>query len=152
MVSRSKTFGLRLPRPPQPPPEFFVDRSLGRVVVAEAIRALGYVVHTMVDVYPDGRDQEVPDVEWIRDASDAGWVALTKDERITRYPDEQEALVQSTLRVFAIGNQHLTGPQMAAYYVTNINRIVQRARKPGPFVDTVYRYSVDRHWPKGRSV
>jgi hypothetical protein len=39
MLSRSKTFGLRLPRPPQPPPEFFVDRSLGRVVVAEAISA-----------------------------------------------------------------------------------------------------------------
>jgi PIN like domain len=85
----------------------------------------------------------------IRDASEAGWVAITKDERITRYPDAQEALVQSTLRVFAIGNQHLTGPQMAAYYVSNINRIVRCARKAGPFVDTVYRYSVDRHWPKG---
>jgi hypothetical protein len=152
MVSRSKTSGLHLPRPPQPPPEFFVDRSLGRVVVAEAIRAFGYTVHTMVEVYPDGRDMEVRDVEWIRDASDAGWVALTKDERITRYPDEQEALIQSTLRVFAIGNQHLTGPEMAAYYATNINRIVQRARKPGPYVETVYRDSVERRWPKAPSL
>ena len=137
-----------MPRPPQPPPEFFVDRSLGRVVVAEAIRAEGYVVHTMAEVYPDGRDEHVRDVEWIRDADHAGWIALTKDERITRYPEEQEALAGSTLRVFAIGNQHLTGPEMAAYYVTNIHRIVQRARKPRPFVDVVYLDSVDRRWPK----
>jgi len=73
---------------------------------------------------------------------------FSKDERITRYPEEQEALAGSTLRVFAIGNQHLTGPEMAAYYVTNIHRIVQRARKPRPFVDVVYLDSVDRRWPK----
>jgi len=35
---------------------------------------------------------------------------LTKDERIVRDPENQEALDQSTLRVFAIANQHLTGP------------------------------------------
>jgi hypothetical protein len=136
-----------LPRPPQPPPEFFVDRSLGRVVVAEAIRALGHVVHTMAEVYPD-REEQVKDVEWIGDADRAGWVALTKDERITRYPEEQAALARSTLRVFAIGHQQLTGPQMAGYYVANINRILQRSRKAGPFVDVVYRDSVDRRWPR----
>jgi hypothetical protein len=58
------------------------------------------------------------------------WTALLgrahQGGRITRYPKEQEALVRSTLRVFAIGNQHLTGPQMAAYYVGNINRIILR--------------------------
>jgi len=88
------------------------------MVVADAIRAQGYVVHTMAEVYPDGRDEDVRDFESIRDADVAGWVALTKDERITRYPEEQEALARSSLRVFAIGNQHLTGPEMAAYYVT----------------------------------
>jgi hypothetical protein len=137
-----------LPRLPQPPPEFFIDRSLGRVVVADAIRAIGHVVHTMAEVYPSGRDEKVKDVEWIRDVDRAGWVVLTKDECITRYPEEQEALVRSTLRVFAIGNQHLTGPQMAAYYVANINRIIQRSRKRGPFVEIVYPGSVERRWPR----
>ena len=116
--------------------------------MAEAIRDLGYVVHTMAEVYPGGLDEKVSDITWIQDADTAGWIALTKDERITRYPHEQAALTGSRLRVFAIGNQHLTGPDMAAYYVTNIHRIVQRARKRGPFVDVVYRESVDRRWPK----
>lgn len=86
-----------MPKPPAPPPEFFVDRNLGRHIV--------------------------------------GWIVLTKDERITRCGDEQQALIDSQLRVFAmIGNQHLTGPQQATYYVTNIHRIALQSRKPGPFV------------------
>jgi hypothetical protein len=58
-------------------------------------------------------------------------VALTKDERITRRPNEQEALAASTLRVFAIGNQHLTGPQMAQYYVTTSIASCGAAGSPG---------------------
>ena len=37
---------------PAPPPEFVVDRSLGRHIVADALRALGFVVHAMADVSP----------------------------------------------------------------------------------------------------
>lgn len=114
----------------------------------EALRALGYNVHTMADVYPGGEDERVTDARWIADANEAGWVALTKDERIIRSPDEQEALVASRLRVFAIANQHLTGQAMATYFTTNIHRIVQRSRKPGPFVDVIYRDAVERRWPK----
>jgi PIN like domain len=135
-------------RPEQPRPEFFVDRSLGRRIVPEALRALGFTVHTMAEVYPGGEDQSVVDARWIADADRAGWVALTKDERIFRNPEEQGALVRGRLRVFAIANQHLTGPEMAGYLTTNINRIVQRSRKRGPFVYVVYRESVERRWPR----
>ena len=137
-----------MPKPPAPPPEFFVDRSLGRRIVADAIRALGYVVHVMADVYPDREDQGVPDTKWIADADERGWVVFTKDERITRDPEEQAALAASHLRVFALSSQRITGPAMAERYVTNINRIVQRARKPGPFVDIVHPDRVERRWPK----
>jgi hypothetical protein len=137
-----------LPRRVEQQPEFFVDRSLGRHVVPEALRQLGLTVHTMVDVYPGGEDQRVADTRWIADADAAGWVALTKDERIYRDPENQATLVNSQLRVFAIANQHLTGPQMAEYFARNINRLVQRARRRGPFVDVVYRASVERRWPR----
>jgi hypothetical protein len=132
-----------LPRRPEQPPEFFVDRSLGRRIVPEALRALGFTVHTMAEMYPRGEDVRVLDARWIADADRAGWVALTKDERIVRNAEEQGALVRSRLRVFAIANQHLTGPQMVTYFETNINRIVRRARKRGPFVDVVYRDGVE---------
>jgi hypothetical protein len=131
-----------------PPPEFFVDRSLGRRIVPEALRALGFTVHTMAEVYPGGADERVVDARWIADADRAGFVALTKDERIFRNAQEQEALARSRLRVFAITNQHLTGPEMAAYFATNISRIVRRAMKRGPLVDVVYRDSVERRWPR----
>lgn len=104
----------------------------------------------MADVYPEGGDEGVTDDRWIADADLAAWVALTKDERITRYPEEQAALAASRLRVFAIGNQHLTGLQMATYFAVNIHRIVQRSRKPGPFVDVVLKDSVERRWPRQR--
>jgi hypothetical protein len=137
-----------LPRRPESPPEFFVDRSLGLRIVPEALRALGLTVHTMAEVYPGGEDEGVADDRWISEVDASGWVALTKDERIFRNSSEQEALVRSGLRVFAIANQHLTGPEMATYCTININRIVQRARKRGPFVDVVYRDSVERRWPR----
>ncbi len=59
----------------------------------EGLRALGFVVHAMADVCPLGQDQGVTDEQWIADADAADSVALTKDERITRYEAEQEAFV-----------------------------------------------------------
>ncbi len=84
----------------------------------DTIRALGFIVHTMAEVYPGGEEERILDERWIADADAAGWVALTKDERIIRFPHEQAALKAGRLRVFAIGNQHLTGPQMAGYFRT----------------------------------
>jgi hypothetical protein len=136
------------PKPAPPPPEFFVDRSLGRRIIPEGLRALGLVVHAMADVYPNDLDETVTDEQWIADADAANWVALTKDERITRYAAEQDALTRSRLRVFAIGNQHLTGAVMLDYFVTNINRIIQRSRKDGPYVDVVLKGGVERRWPR----
>jgi hypothetical protein len=79
----STTFSPPLPRrAPQPRPEFFVDRSLGRRIVPEALRGLGFVVHAMADVYPERGDEGVTDDRWIDDVDLAGWVALTKDERL----------------------------------------------------------------------
>jgi hypothetical protein len=119
LVSNWQTSAVR--KPPAPPPEFFVDRSLGPHISADAIRALGYVVHSMADAYPDREDQRVADTQRIADAAEHGWVVLTKDERITRQPDEQAALAASHLRVFALGTQSMTGPEMAERYVANIN-------------------------------
>jgi hypothetical protein len=50
---------------------------------------------------------------------------------------QPDALAVSTLRVFALGNASLTGPQMAQRYVDNLNRIVQRAARRGPYVYVV---------------
>jgi hypothetical protein len=97
---------------------------------------------------PVTRDRAAPpgNDEWIGRASDEGWIALTKDTSIVR--DHEEALANSTLRVFALNNANLTGPEMAERYRKHLQRIVQRAQKTGPFVDVVTADGLERRWPR----
>jgi len=69
-----------------PPPEFFVDRSLGYYLLPDAMRELGLVVHTMRSVYGPGAEETVEDMVWLEQVGRAGWVALTKDDAIRRRP------------------------------------------------------------------
>lgn len=54
------------------PPEFFIDRSLGRHAVPAALREAGVTVHTMADVYGERVGQGLDDEEWLRDAGRRG--------------------------------------------------------------------------------
>jgi hypothetical protein len=47
-------------------PEFFIDRSLGRRAVADALQACGLVVHTMASVYGEQIGQGLTDEIWLR--------------------------------------------------------------------------------------
>ncbi len=138
--------GRKQSRPESSKPVFFLDRGLGVHFVANALRDQGYRALPMVEVYPDGADQVVPDDEWIRKASDEGRIALTKDYSITR--DHKDALAVSTLRIFALSNANLTGRQMAERYTANLNRILSRAVKPGPYVFVVTAAGLERRWPE----
>lgn len=126
-------------------PSFFVDRGLGKVHVANVFREAGFEVVLMADLYPLGTDQLVSDDRWITDVGAAGMVALTKDASIVRA--HAGALRASTLRVFALTNANITGTEMAARFRANLHRIVQRSRRPGPFVDVVGPSKVERRWP-----
>ncbi|MGV4888684.1 hypothetical protein ACSR0Z_19165 [Streptomyces viridosporus] len=50
------------------PPESFLDRNLGRRV-AEGLRARGWVVHRIGDVFPDDA-QDIADEDWIAHSLD----------------------------------------------------------------------------------
>jgi hypothetical protein len=105
----------------------------------------GLEVVLMTELYPNGADQLVGDDLWIADVSARGWVALTKDANIIRA--HHEALTASTLRVFALDNANIAGEEMERRCKVNLNRILQRARKPGPYVDIVHKDRVERRWP-----
>lgn len=64
--------GRRRQQPESDQPEFFLDRGLGRVIVADMLRSHGQTVHVMADVYPDGKDQSVDDPEWMQHADRQG--------------------------------------------------------------------------------
>jgi hypothetical protein len=53
-------------------PEFFIDRSLGRRTVPEALREAGLVVHTMAEVYGEQVGQGLRDETWLLDVGQRG--------------------------------------------------------------------------------
>src|SRR5215207_674068 len=113
-------------------PEFFIDRSLGRRTVPEALRAVGFVVHTMADVYGERIGQDLQDEVWLRDVGARGWVVLMKDDAIRRRPAEREALIAGGVRAFCLTNAQLRGEEQARRFVENRHRILRQAARPGP--------------------
>lgn len=138
-------------RPPRDsPPEFFVDRSLGYHLIPDALRELGFVVHTIRSVYGPGAEETVPDTVWLQRAGQESWVVLTKDDAIRRRPLELQALTAHGVRAFCLTNANLTGEQQRQRFVVNVNRMVQRARRPGPWICAVHERQLVQVWPKQR--
>lgn len=134
-------------QPADPQPAFFLDRSLGRHVVADALRARGLTVQTLHDRYPEA-EQFVADDVWIREVTDDGLVILMKDDSIRRKPREQQAILESGARAFVITNASLTGAQLAELFVENRHRIIQRSCHPGPYIYGVYPGRLERLFPR----
>lgn len=136
-------------RKPQPdPPEFFLDRGLGRYKVPHALAEAGFTVHTLASVYGDDAEERIDDEIWISDAAAMNWILLTKDRGL-RYVDvEREAMIQAGARVFCVSRSDLTAEVMIEWLLRHKNRIVQRARKPGPYIYMIYEDRIDKYWPK----
>src|ERR1700710_2234907 len=119
------------------PPEFFVDRSLGRSIV-EGLRAADLTVHSMADIYGEKQAQRLADETWLRDAGKNNWIVLTKDDAIRRRPAEREALIDAAVRVFCLTTAQLQGSEQTERFSQNRNRILRQAKRPGPYIYGVY--------------
>src|SRR5680860_935758 len=87
------------------PPEFFFDRSLGKIT-AQRLRDAGCTVHLIADFYPtDAKD--IPDETWIAEGCSRGWVLLTKDQRIRYRAAELASLQEGHLFCLASGNMNM---------------------------------------------
>ena len=114
----------------QPEVVLFVDRSLGRHRVVDALRDAGMRVEAHDDHFP----QDTFDQEWIPEVTRRGWVILTKDARISRRALELAAVRETGARVFVLTRQRMTGDEMAELFVRWKTRIVNIARsQPPPF-------------------
>lgn len=118
---------------------FFVDRSLGRHVVARELRAAG----ARVEVHDDHFAVDTPDTDWRRAVGARGWTVLSKDEGIRRNPHEREALRVAGVKAFFLTQQGLTGVEMGSIFVRALPGMMERAyRQKGSFVFTLSRSSV----------
>jgi hypothetical protein len=131
------------------PPELFLDRSLGRYTVANALREAGATVITMAEVYGERVGQGLPDTEWLRDAGARNWVVLLKDDKIRYRPAELDALMAARVRAFCLPNGNLKGAVMAERYVQWLPAILATAAvQPGPYIFGVYSDGVRPIWPR----
>ncbi|MBA3372584.1 MAG: toxin-antitoxin system, toxin component, PIN family protein [Actinomycetota bacterium] len=126
--------------------EFLVDRSLGRHVVPNAVRAQGHTVHTLWSVYGDA-EQDLADTEFLGDAGRHGWAVLTGDMRIRRVAHELAVVEAEGVRMFALPRGHLRGVEQAARFVDNLPAILRACDRPGPYIYAVLRDRIERRWP-----
>lgn len=116
--------------PPTDPPEFFLDRGLGKRV-AEGLAEAGWKIHPMFEEFPRTENKRVEDVTWIPKVTTWGWIILAKDA--FRKLPEQRVILDCRARVFSLPNANMTAAAMVARFVESQDRILAAAAKAGPF-------------------
>lgn len=120
-------------KPPNPP-VFFIDRSLGKHIVAGALRQAA----AQVEVHDDHFPKDAPDTEWLEESGQRKWIVLTKDKRMRHRILEVATIAKARVRVFALTAQDLQGSEMAAIFVKALPKMSRFALgNPAPFIATV---------------
>jgi hypothetical protein len=133
--------------PGQQPLRFFLDRSLGRKAVPQALRADGWDIVTLAEHYGVPADEQVADVDWIEEAAGRGWPILMKDKRIRHRPAEIDAVVGHKARCFVITRGDLSSAEMVNRFVVNKAAILAVAAEPGPYIYSVQIDRLSRLYP-----
>lgn len=98
---------------------FFVDRSLGKRAVAEALRSLAFLVVAHDDVF----DAATEDRQWLAHAGENNWIVLSADKGIRRKPDNLDAFVRHKVRAVVITSGNLSAADQTRIFVTYGRRI-----------------------------
>ncbi|HVX66566.1 MAG TPA: hypothetical protein VHA11_08195 [Bryobacteraceae bacterium] len=126
------------------PPErlvFFIDRSLGKHDVPDALRAKGYECAIHDDHYAQDTEDEI----WLSELAGRRWIVLTKDERIRYRPLEAAALRLAGLRVFILICGNVTGAATAQILLKAMPKVIAFSRsRRGPFVCYIYKDGTTR--------
>ncbi len=113
---------------------FFLDRSLGKELIAKALRGS----QVLVEVHDDWFPSNARDEEWLFDVGSRGWIVLTKDRRFHTRVLELSAIARSQAKVFKLAVANLQGAEMALIFAKAIRKISRVAiGNPGPFIATI---------------
>jgi predicted nuclease of predicted toxin-antitoxin system len=108
---------------PREAPHFFIDRCLGKNVIADALRNAG----ASVQIHDDHFAPDAPDQEWLQRVADRGWIVLTKDKRIRRRSVEIIAIRNAKAKVFCLTAGDLTAPEMSEIFVGALQKMLRFA-------------------------
>jgi hypothetical protein len=115
--------------PPTDPPEYFLDRGLGKRV-GEQLAAAGWTIHPMFAVFPRSEYKSIGDVTWIPRVTERGWIILAKDSFRLRH--ERQMIARCGARVFTLPNANMKVDEMVERFLANHDRIVAAASAGGP--------------------
>lgn len=116
---------------PPPEPTLFLDRNLGRHIIAKRLRDN----EMAVEVHDDHLPPDAPDEDWIALVGRKGWVAVTKAKNVRYRETELEAIRKHSARVVVIRMKNATGSDIADVLVKGRCRIARfTAKTPAPYV------------------
>ena len=120
---------------PQPERALFLDRNLGKHIIADRLRSEGI----RVEVHDDHLPLDAPDEEWIALVGRRGWLAITKDKNVRYRTAELEAIRRHSARVIVIRMKNASGSDLAELLEKGRRRIARfAARTTAPFVARMY--------------
>lgn len=128
---------------------FFVDRSLGRGTVPDALRSIGLRVEAHADYFA----HDAPDTEWLRKCGEEGWVVLAKDKAIKKNPLERQALISHGIAAFFIIKTNATGEENASALIEAMPKIIgilENQRRP--FIARIYASGDVELWVNHKDV
>ena len=86
-----------------------------------------------MEVHSDHFADDALDTEWLGEVGRRGWIVLTKDKNIRKRELERTALRSARVHAFFLGQQGLSGTEMAAIFANAIPamlRLLKGARRP----------------------
>jgi predicted nuclease of predicted toxin-antitoxin system len=115
---------------------FFLDRSLGKKKIAEALRMTGATVL----IHDDHFSPDEQDINWLKVAGEKGWIVLTKDSRIRYRVLEKTTLMNAGVAAFILTSADLKGNEMAEIFVNALPAISKTIKKyQKPFIAKIAR-------------
>lgn len=114
--------GVQGPSGLEPPRVFFLDRSLGRHILAGRLSAARVLVEPYHKHFT--RD-DAPDEEWIAYAAARGWIALTKDGDIRINEFERAAVVRHSAHLFSLTNANMSGAEGADAFLRAMPELIR---------------------------
>lgn len=130
--------------PPARLPDLFVDRSLGRIVVPRLLREARLALTTLAERYGIPTDETISDEQWLADAGRLQEVVFLKDGRVRYNVAEKAAIKRHHVRCFCLSRQDLLGPEMAARFLRNLDRIIIASQEAGPFLYAVHENRIQK--------
>lgn len=119
----------------------FLDRSTQGRRVVEAVRELVDDVETIADRYGRDAAQDIPDTQWIADATAAGRILVGADRRILLNPLERRAVRRYRARDVVFGTNLR---DTVALFAAGLPAVRAHAGGPGPRVLRIARHGVER--------